>query len=413
MTHVNILVNINKFEPIEALAEGGFGDVYKVRDKDSGEIYAAKVSKFPVNQDFKDDEITFLLFREVNLLAALNHPSVIKFIAYCSTDFDREPNPTIITQFAPRGSLQDIIENSCNQQDSLWDDTKKLINIYGIASGMMYLHSHDIIHRDLKPANILMDEKLQPKISDFGISKISNFTESFDIGDVSTIPNKGTEVYKPPEVHYGEEFTKASDVYAYGLIVYQIMENKPNIIKKHDYKALVNMAFKKERPQFSQQIPEPYKNLIEKCWDHNPENRPTFEEITKELKKCVYITDNVDEDAFCNYIESLEEHSDSFNLFRRSIKFDEFIQGKIKTRKRSNAIITPKKPFNLLQKIASQNECPNDMIGFRNKDEFKLDDLYIEIDADDTDSQKRLSRKRGYNVTEAPKDLFGKVEGQS
>ena len=77
-----------------------------------------------------------------------------------------------------------------------WTDTKKLINVYGIASAMSYLHSHNIIHRDLKPANILEDDNFFPKIADFGLSKIYHQNKTTE----STVGFKGTPIYNAPEI---------------------------------------------------------------------------------------------------------------------------------------------------------------------------------------------------------------------
>ena len=80
-----------------------------------------------------------------------------------------------------------------------WDNIKKLICIFGIASGMKYLHSYGILHRDLKSDSILMDENLFPKIADFGLSKFSN-SEYQSLNINSEIGLKWTPIYFAPEV---------------------------------------------------------------------------------------------------------------------------------------------------------------------------------------------------------------------
>lgn len=168
--------DINAYKKISKIGEGGFSEVSRVKEIKTGEYYAAKVSKFMINEETKDSQEALLLFREVNYMSLLNHPSVLKFIGYYQTDFEGEPQPTIITELATNGSLRDIIEMELSGLSPTGlDDTKKLINIYGIASGLLYIHSHNLIHRDLKPENVLIDDFLYPKISDFGLSKITDF----------------------------------------------------------------------------------------------------------------------------------------------------------------------------------------------------------------------------------------------
>lgn len=153
----------------------------------------------------------------------LDHPNILKFIGISPFDFEKKPKFTIITELAANGSLENVLElERHGLSPSNWNDTKKLIIIYGIASGISYLHEHDIIHRDLKPDNILLNEYLLPKISDFGLSKVTD-EDVKGINYKSKIEIKGTPVFLAPETWSNYEFTKASDVYAYGLIIYEII----------------------------------------------------------------------------------------------------------------------------------------------------------------------------------------------
>lgn len=167
-----------------------------------------------------------LLFREVNLMSLFNHPSILKFIGYYPNNFENDPLPTIITELSNKGTLRDIIEMELTElSPEDWNQTKKLINIYGIASGMSYLHTNNILHRDLKPENILMDDYLYPMITDFGLSKITDFI-SMSINFQSQKGLKGTPIYMSPKILSNEEYSKAGDVYAFAFIVFEIMTGK-------------------------------------------------------------------------------------------------------------------------------------------------------------------------------------------
>lgn len=131
----------------------------------------------------------------------------------------------MITEFVKQGSLENILEleeKSIAKSD--WNNTKKLIIIYGIASGMLYLHQHDILHLDLKASNILIDSNFYPKLSDFGMSKDLKEEE-----DIIKLENKtifrGTPTHAAPEIWKKSEYTKAADVYAFALTFYEIMTN--------------------------------------------------------------------------------------------------------------------------------------------------------------------------------------------
>lgn len=155
MSAQNAEISITRYEVISKIGEGSFSKVYRIKDKKTKKSYAGKISKLMIDEETKDSPEARLLFREINLMSLLNHPSVLQFYGYYPTNFDNDPLPTIITEHALNGSLQDIIKlESQGLSPDDWTFTKKLINIYGIASGMSYLHSHNVLHRDLKPANI-------------------------------------------------------------------------------------------------------------------------------------------------------------------------------------------------------------------------------------------------------------------
>lgn len=185
----------------QKIGSGAFGTVYKVLESKTGRIYAAKVYLTQCS----DDDVK-ILEREINIISKLKHPAILEFAGFSSSDFKGKPKPVIITEYIPNESLEDILELSrkCLGNPN-WNDTKKLICIYGIASGMSYLHHKEILHRDLKPANILIDEYLFTKISDFGLLK--------DIGDYNELLSsgfKGTYAFSAPEI-FNNEYSNAGD----------------------------------------------------------------------------------------------------------------------------------------------------------------------------------------------------------
>lgn len=264
--------SLDQFEKIEKIGMGSFGKVFKVCDKQTGTFYAAKISYRLINDE--DDSTLLNLTREVTIISKLNHPSVLRFIFFDKYNFKHEERPVIITEYAHNGSLEDFI--GLNSQSHL-DDTHKLIIIYGIASGMSYLHSYNIIHRDLKPSNILLDESLNPKIADFGLSKI----EDQSYKSVSDL--KGTPCYMSPEIFERYEYSKSSDVYAFGIILYELLTNE-KVFNEKTSQQIIELLNSGYRPEFTSPIADSYKNLIEKCWSQDPSERPTFEDIVKKQK---------------------------------------------------------------------------------------------------------------------------------
>lgn len=185
-------IDLNKFIQIKVLGKGGQGKVYQVQEKATKQFYAAKIIK--IEKSMQKTTLHYIA-REVNILLMVNHPAILQFKGISYKNFKNKSFPTILTEYLPNGSLSDIL----TEHPKEWDDTQKLITLYGIASGMSYLHSNNILHRDLKPGNILEDENYYPKIADFGLSKIVHENQD-SITEESTKCEKGTRLYMAPEV---------------------------------------------------------------------------------------------------------------------------------------------------------------------------------------------------------------------
>ena len=195
-------------------------------------------------------------------------------------------------------SLFDILEIEREGIEiPFWDDTMKLICIYGIASAMSYLHSRNILHCDLKPNNILLDDFLFPKICDF--SKSIKITRTFTTDDLQ---------YMSPELFMDFKYTKKSDVYSFAIICYYILVNQ-TIIKGVFSFIIVDMIVTHNyRPEINDKIPIAYKTLIESCWNQDPSKRPSFQEIVDQLRENpIFLTDKINETLYKSYINYIDQ----------------------------------------------------------------------------------------------------------
>ncbi|KAF6140843.1 hypothetical protein GIB67_042256 [Kingdonia uniflora] len=204
----------NQFK--DMLGKGGYGIVYK--GMIGKEILVAV--KILDNSKGKGKDFT----NEVGTIGRIHHVNVVRLVGFCADGFNR----ALVYEFMPNKSLETYIFSKGTINPPLgWE---KLLDIaIGIAKGIEYLHQgcdQRILHFDIKPHNILLDQNLKPKISDFGLAKLSSKEESI----VSMTAARGTIGYIAPEVfsrNFGNVSYK-SDVYSFGMLVLEMVGGRKN-----------------------------------------------------------------------------------------------------------------------------------------------------------------------------------------
>lgn len=294
-------LNLSQFEKNAKIEDGTFCKVYKVIEKQTGLACAAKIALNDLSA-MTDVQISNFT-NEVNLLSKLNSPLMVKFIGYSSCNFKSKPKPMIFTELARNGSLESVLKLERNGLTCPeWNDTKKLIVIYGIALGMSYLHSLNVLHRNLQPSNILLDDFLFPKICDF--------TLSIDLKTQKITKNSmliGTPAYMAPEILTDEKYSQAADVYAFALIVYEIVTHEVPFQGLNEIQ-LIKTVLSGNRPEIKPSVPDCYRVLIESCWCQNPQQRPSFNDIVESIRANKdFITKMVNQDEFHCFIGHIED----------------------------------------------------------------------------------------------------------
>lgn len=296
-------INIKEYEYKKAIGHGQFGQVCIISNKGTGHFYAAKIAKDSLkkNTDIKNFE------REITVLSRVDFPSCVKFYGYSPTDFHNRKIPVIVTELIPNGSIQSMLNNvRLGKAPEEWNKTKILINIYGIAAGMDYLHSQNIIHRDLKSDNVLLDSNFYPKIADFGFSKIFQTEyESYQSMNGGTIP------YMAPEILTSNHYNTKVDVYAFSIILYEMMTNLIPYSDIRQFTMVAQRVSSGYRPPIPDTVPLAYRELIIECWAPNPGDRPEFSSIMNTIDQKIddFITDEVDREEFENYRKMIREFS--------------------------------------------------------------------------------------------------------
>ncbi|KAH9803168.1 Receptor-like serine/threonine-protein kinase SD1-8 [Citrus sinensis] len=196
------------------LGEGGFGPVYKGTLVDGQEIAVKRLSKIS-EQGLKE------LKNEVILFSKLQHRNLVKVLGCCIQGEEK----LLIYEFMPNKSLNSFIFDQ--ERCKILDWSKRFHIICGTARGLLYLHQDSrlrIIHRDLKASNVLLDQDMNPKISDFGLARAFGGDET----EGNTNRVIGTYGYMAPEYASDGQFSVKSDVFSFGILLLEIISGKKN-----------------------------------------------------------------------------------------------------------------------------------------------------------------------------------------
>jgi serine/threonine protein kinase len=259
--------------------------VSKLRNKATGQVSAARST-------CAHDAV---FFRELEILRQLHHPNFLGVVGYCAPAEWGATQFALVTEWMPKGSLEDILHGSVPQ--AALTETDKVKIVVGIVLGMRYLHRTGLTHGALMPSHILLTEDLSPKICDLGCSKDASM-----LIQLNSIP---PDNYMAPEVVEGSN-EQPIDVFSFGIMVWEIAtgERPYKEFAGRGGMYIASQILKGLRPDASG-VPEPAKRLIEACWQQ-PGERPSFEQIFDRLKSANYqLLPGVDAAGIKKYVDAI------------------------------------------------------------------------------------------------------------
>lgn len=257
------LLNYEDLDIKEEIGMGSFGAVYRA------EYRGTEVAVKHLKDELKEESL-YEFLQEISMMCELRHPNVLLFMGACIKP------PCIVTEYMPRGSLYDVLHDDNIVLDWMLIQTMAL----DAAQGMDFLHSASppILHADFKSLNLLVDKKWNLKVGDFGLTRLKG-TKTVNMDN-----RVGSIFWTAPEVLRGEEYTEKSDVYSYGVVLWELLtRSNPYEGMNPMYVALAVMD-EGLRPPVPIAWHEDMVNLLNDCWDDNPKKRPTFKEIRKALE---------------------------------------------------------------------------------------------------------------------------------
>ncbi|GBB83874.1 hypothetical protein RclHR1_10530007 [Rhizophagus clarus] len=270
----------DRFKNIEYIAKGGFGKVYKANwidghiekwdSKNKNWIRNGKNMLVALKSLNNSKNVTFEFMNEVTLHHKGRKGNVFIAEFYGITQDPETKNYMMVLDYAEGGSLRNYLNKVYNELD--WNS--KIANLDDIAFGLLSIHKKELIHRDLHIGNILKHIS-RCVITDMGLCKPANY---------KSLENSKSNVYGilpyiAPEILRGQEYTKASDIYSFGIIMYEVISGLPPYYDlSHDNNLAIKIC-QGLRPRFNIKVPQLIIHLIKRCLDANPLVRPKVDEI--------------------------------------------------------------------------------------------------------------------------------------
>ncbi|XP_020902227.1 ephrin type-B receptor 1-B [Exaiptasia diaphana] len=254
---------------------GEFADVYKgtLSKTSISEIVAVKILKPGSSTKNKED---FIL--EASIMGQFKHPNVIELKGVVTRSPDHPM--MIVTEFMENGSLDHFLK----KLDGKLSVLQQVGICRGVASGMEYLSEMNFIHRDLAARNILVADNMASKISDFGLSReLEDNPDSEYQTQGGKIPIRWTA---PEAIRY-RKFSSASDVWSYGILVWEIMSFGERPYWEWDNFEVMGRVDQGYRLPAPMNCPKTIHNIMLDCWEKDKNNRPKFSDIVKQLDELI------------------------------------------------------------------------------------------------------------------------------
>ncbi|XP_041997626.1 LRR receptor-like serine/threonine-protein kinase FEI 1 [Salvia splendens] len=273
---------IESLEEEDVVGAGGFGTVYRMVMNDCGPFAVKKIDGTRQGSDQ-------VFERELEILGSVKHRNLVNLRGYCRLPTAR----LLIYDYLAMGSLDYFLHDNIHEERLLnWNARMKIA--IGSAGGVAYLH-HDcspkIVHRDIKSSNILLDEKLEPRVSDFGLAKLLVDEDAH----VTTVV-AGTFGYLAPEYLQSGRATEKSDVYSFGVLLLELVKGKRptdpmfvqrglNVVGWINTQNRVEDIVDRRCRDATMETVEALAEIAARCTDADPEARPTMQQVLQLLER--------------------------------------------------------------------------------------------------------------------------------
>jgi len=268
---IKLTISARDFYKEHKIGEGGYGVVFK------GEWENIPVAIKELRTGKMPDKVLAEFKNEAFIMAQYRHPNIVQLYGICL-----EQPYSMIMEFLVNGSLFHWLHSSKRLE---WPKKYKISK--DVAVGLAYLHKQNIIHRDIKSLNVLLDQQLNAKLSDYGLAKIKTYSGNTTAA-AGKKQNVGTTVWKAPELFKrGSSCSNASDVYSYGMLLWEIASHKIPFEDADSPEIAQSWIKDGEQETIPPDCPTAFAEIIKLCWNQLPEARPSIAAIVQKLTQLV------------------------------------------------------------------------------------------------------------------------------
>ena len=254
-------INFNELKLGKKIGQGGFSEIFET--KWYNQKVAIKVIFDPnINENLLDE-----FNNEIEKLFILRHPNIIALYGICP----KSQKLAIVTELANKGSLFDYIHK--NQNNNIPITFKNKITTQ-LINTMSYIHECNFVHRDLKTQNILLDDNLNIKLCDFGLTKLKSELNA------GSGQYAGTPAYMAPELYERKFYDEKIDVFAFGTVIWELYSQKIPYYNCEGNE-IKNKVLNGEKLLCARNVPKGIVELIDKCRLVDKNKRPSFKEMEK------------------------------------------------------------------------------------------------------------------------------------
>lgn len=268
-------ISREEFEFSEVIGVGGFGKVFRGYYNNMEVAIKAARNFVDTSAEVARDRV----LQEGRLFWLLKHENIISLHGICL----EEPYLCLIMEYARGGPLNRILGNGRRIRPDVLVDWA-----IQVARGMNYLHHGapiSLVHRDLKSANVLILQSVDHKEDDlqFKTLKITDFGLARESANTTRMSAAGTYAWMAPEVIKNSTFSKASDVWSYGVMLWELLTGQTPYKGIDDLAIAYGVAVNKLTLPIPTTCPQQWKDLMEACWSYDTHERPSFKHILKTL----------------------------------------------------------------------------------------------------------------------------------